>query len=329
MEEERLVFNKVNANVLKAYLCARISEIVDEMVDRRHTQKKKAAARRVELRIPVDLLHPEFVRAFSLDAYRDGVLASLVSSIVENNFFSSEDGKLEDGAESVLILTPLETRILSCVPRESSLYVDVADVKALAGRLKNPPTELECGGVRYSLDARHVDDFINTALRDGLIALDEKSSLKDSMYCLDEELLCAMRRRFMRSPQISQGLISRSRLHDYLVRAMTREEHKIYVGLRDPEAAEVLGLETVCLGDFTYVKYTSLVSALSASIDRCSKRMHEDVYARLAHVVPENTRMNVSKLVDALTVQTTRMEASVQGLSPSSACDECAELSAP
>ncbi|WZD65374.1 DNA-binding virion core protein [Bovine papular stomatitis virus] len=322
MEEERLVFNKVNANVLKAYLCARISEIVDEMVDRRHMQKKKSAARRVELRIPVDLLHPEFVRAFSLDAYKDGVLASLVSSIVENNFFSPADGKLVEGAERVLLLTPLETRILGCVPRESSLYIDVTDVKALAGRLKSPPSCIECAGARYEIDARHVDDFINSALRDGLISLDERSSLKDSMYCVDEELLCAMRQRFMRSPQISMGLISRSRLHDYLMRAMTREEQRIYVGLKDPASAAVLGLETVCLGDFTYVKYTALVSALSAAIDRCNKRMHEDVYVRLAHVVPENSRMNVTKLVDALTVPTTRMEQPVQGLSPVACGDE-------
>ncbi|ASC55606.1 putative DNA-binding virion core protein-like protein [Seal parapoxvirus] len=318
MEDDKLVFNKVNANVLKAYLCSRISEIVDEMVDRRHMQKKKSVARRVELRIPVDLLHPKFVRAFSLDSYKDGVLASLVTSIVENNFFSSEDGKLIAGAERVLILTPLETRILNCVPRESSLFIDVSDVKALAGRLKSPPSYICCGGARYDIDARHVDDFINVAIHDGLITLDEKSSLKDSMYCVDEALLSAMRKRFMRSPQISQGLISRSRLHDYLTRAMTREEFKIYVGLKDPCSAEVLGLETVCLGDFTYVKHTALVLALSAHIDRCSKRMHEDVYCRLAHLVPDNARMNVSKLVESLTVPAARVELSAEGMT--SAC---------
>ncbi|AKU76519.1 DNA-binding virion protein [Orf virus] len=315
MEDERLIFNKVNANVLKAYLCSRISDIVDEMVDRRHLQKKKSVARRVEMRIPVDLLHAPFVQEFALGAYRDGVLASLVSSIVENNFFSPDDGKLVDGAERVLILTPLETRILGCVPRESSLYIDVADVKALANRLKLPPSHIECGGTRYDIDARHVDDFINVVANDGLLVLDEKSSIKDSMYVVDEELLCAMRRRFMRSPQISQGLISRSRLHDYLMRSMTREEQKIFVALKDAESADVLGLETVCLGDFVYAKHTALVSALSASLDRCSKRMHDDVYARLAHLVPDNTRMNVSKLVESLTVQSTRMELG-SGLSP-------------
>ncbi len=315
MEDERLIFNKVNANVLKAYLCSRISDIVDEMVDRRHLQKKKSVARRVEMRIPVDLLHAPFVQEFALGAYRDGVLASLVSSIVENNFFSPDDGKLVDGAERVLILTPLETRILGCVPRESSLYIDVSDVKALANRLKSPPAHIECGGTRYDIDARHVDDFINVVANDGLLVLDEKSSIKDSMYVVDEELLCAMRRRFMRSPQISQGLISRSRLHDYLMRSMTREEQKIFVALKDAESADVLGLETVCLGDFVYAKHTALVSALSASLDRCSKRMHDDVYARLAHLVPDNTRMNVSKLVESLTVQSTRMELG-SGLSP-------------
>ncbi len=315
MEDERLIFNKVNANVLKAYLCSRISDIVDEMVDRRHLQKKKSVARRVEMRIPVDLLHAPFVQEFALGAYRDGVLASLVSSIVENNFFSPDDGKLVDGAERVLILTPLETRILGCVPRESSLYIDVSDVKALANRLKSPPSHIECGGARYDIDARHVDDFINVVANDGLLVLDEKSSIKDSMYVVDEELLCAMRRRFMRSPQISQGLISRSRLHDYLMRSMTREEQKIFVALKDAESADVLGLETVCLGDFVYAKHTALVSALSASLDRCSKRMHDDVYARLAHLVPDNTRMNVSKLVESLTVQSTRMELG-SGLSP-------------
>ncbi|ADC53931.1 DNA-binding virion core protein [Pseudocowpox virus] len=321
MEDERLIFNKVNANVLKAYLCSRISDIVDEMVDRRHLQKKKSVARRVELRIPVDLLHAPFVREFALGAYRDGVLASLVSSIVENNFFSPDDGKLVDGAERVLILTPLETRILGCVSRESSLYVDVSDVKALASRLKSPPSHIECGGRRYDIDARHVDDFINVAANDGLLVLDEKSSIKDSMYAVDEELLTAMRRRFMRSPQIAQGLISRSRLHDYLMRSMTREEQKIFVALKDAESADVLGLETVCLGDFVYVKHTALVAALSASLDRCSKRMHEDVYERLAHLVPDNSRMNVAKLVESLTVQSTRMDLGA-GLSPSSGGEE-------
>ncbi|WOC29281.1 DNA-binding virion protein [Equine parapoxvirus] len=315
MDDDRLVFNKVNANALKTFLCARISEIVDELVDRRHSLKKKAAARRVEARIPVDLLHADFVRAFGLGAYADGVLASLVASIVENNFFSPGDGKLVAGAERVLVLSALETRILALVPRESSLYVDVGDVKALAARLKSPPSHVDFAGRRYDIDANNVDDFINEAMRDGLVVLDEKSSIKDSMYAVDEELLAAMRRRFMRSPQISQGVISRSRLHDYLARALAREEHRIYVALRDPATAAALALETVELGDFTYVKHTALAAALSASIDRCSKRMHEDVYARLAHLVPENARVNVSKLVESLTVPTARL---ASGESPQS-----------
>ncbi|CCD83219.1 encapsidated DNA-binding protein [Squirrelpox virus] len=297
---DQLVLNSVSARALKAHLVARISEIVDEMVVRKCPGKKKLQAKRQELRIPVDLIQPEFVKRFGLCGYKNGVLVSLLSSLVENNFFP--DGKLDPSGAEELILTDIERKIISMIPRESPLYIDSGDVKTLTARLRSSASEFEFRGETYRMTPDKIEDIINQMLVTDAIRVDEKSSSKDSVYVLDDELLDVLKSRLFRCPQVKDNCISRTRLYDYFSRVTKPDESRIYVILRDPCIARALGVESVTVGEFTYTKYTMLVNALSAHVDRYSKRFSDGFYESISEFVKDNEKVNISRVVEYLTV---------------------------
>lgn len=108
-------------------------------------------------------------------------------------------------------------------------------------------------------------------VKDESIQLDEKSSIKDSMYVIPDELIDVLKTRLFRSPQVKDNIISRTRLYDYFTRVTKRDESSIYVILKDPRIASILSLETVKMGAFMYTKHSMLTNAISSRVDRYSK----------------------------------------------------------
>ncbi|ADZ29405.1 DNA-binding core protein [Cowpox virus] len=298
--EDQLVFNSISARALKAYFTAKINEMVDELVTRKCPQKKKSQAKKPEVRIPVDLVKSSFVKKFGLCNY-GGILISLINSLVENNFFT-KDGKLDDTGKKELVLTDVEKRILNTIDKSSPLYIDISDVKVLAARLKRSATQFNFNGHTYHLENDKIEDLINQLVKDESIQLDEKSSIKDSMYVIPDELIDVLKTRLFRSPQVKDNIISRTRLYDYFTRVTKRDESSIYVILKDPRIANILSLETVKMGAFMYTKHSMLTNAISSRVDRYSKKFQESFYEDIAEFVKENERVNVSRVVECLTV---------------------------
>ncbi|WAB04255.1 Telomere-binding protein I1, partial [Monkeypox virus] len=61
-------------------------------------------------------------------------------------------------------------------------------------------------------------------------------------------------------------------------------------------------LETVKMGAFMYTKHSMLTNAISSRVDRYSKKFQESFYEDIAEFVKENERVNVSRVVECLTV---------------------------
>ncbi|ATI21151.1 DNA-binding core protein [Eastern grey kangaroopox virus] len=303
---EQLVLNSINAKALKAYLTARISDIVDELVAKKTTAKKKAQAKKPEAKIPLDLINPCFVERFGLGGYKDGVLNSLITSLVENNYF--ENGKLKRGDHRELVLLDVEKEILARVDPCSALNIDVGDVKTLANRLRVNANCFEFRGHVYHLEQNRTEDIINQLIRHAAISLDTKNSIKDSFYTISDELMEVFKTRLFRCPQVKDNVISRTRLYDYLTRMTKPDDSRIYVILRDQRIANILDIETVLVEPFTYTKYTLLVAAIANNVDKYSKRFNDSFYDSIAEYVKDNEKINIAKVVDYLTISTVKLD---------------------
>ncbi|WAH71005.1 DNA-binding core protein [Eptesipox virus] len=307
VDEDQLVLNSISARALKCYFITKFNEMVDELVTKKYPQKKKAQSKRPETRIPIDLIKKEFVKKFSLDQYTDGVLVSLINSLVENNYFTTE-GKLNKSACEELVLTETEKRILDKITPCSPLYIDISDVKTLSTRLKTSAKEFEYNNVVYKLQADKIEDLINQLVQNKVIKLDEKCSVKDSVYNIPENLVLLFKTRLFKSPQVKDNAITKTRLYDYFNRVTKPDETKIYVILKDPKIAEVLEVDTVKHGSFLYTKHSMLINAISSNVDRYSKKFQESFYEKIAEFIKDNEKVNVSKVIECLIVPNITLE---------------------
>ncbi|AAR07399.1 43L [Yaba monkey tumor virus] len=299
--EEQIVLNNISARALKTYFTSKISDIVDELVIKKYPQKKKSQVKKPETRIPVDLIKEDFVKKFKLENYSSGVLTSLINSLVENNYFSS-DGKLTEDAKKELVITEVEKKILSSISPSSPLYIDISDVKTLSSRLKTSASSFFFKDCTYNLEPDKIEELINQLSKNKAILLDEKSSVKDSVYLLTNELLDVLKTRLFRCPQVKDNFISKTRLYDYFTRVTKHDDLKIYVILKDEKIADILGIETIKIGSFIYTKHSMLVNSISVHIDRYSKKFQETFYENIAEFVRDNEKINVSKVVECLIV---------------------------
>ncbi len=300
-DNDGLVLNNISARALKTYFMAKIGEMVDELVTKKYPQKKKLQYKRPDTRIPVDLIKKEFVDRFNLSNYENGVSVSLINSLVENNYFGT-DGKLDLEETEELVITEIEKRILENLDKSSPLYIDVGDVKTLSSRLKTSANCFNYKDKCYRVKSDKIEDLINQLLEDGVIYLDEKSSIKDSVYSVPEDFLDILKIRLFRCPQAKDGYISRIRLFDYFNRVTKQDTCSIYVILKDKKIAEALGIETVNVGNFIYTKHSVLVNSISGNMDRYSKKFQDCFYESIAEFVKDNEKINVSKVVECLTV---------------------------
>ncbi|ADT91075.1 DNA binding protein [Cotia virus SPAn232] len=299
--EDKLVLNSVSARRLKVYFTSRINQMVDELVAKKYPQKKKLQTRRLDNRIPIDLIKKDFVKRFKLENYNNGVLSVLINSLVENTYFS-KDGKLNECGKKELVFTETEKEILSIIDIESPLYIDIGDVKTLASRLKTSASSFTYNGTTYTIEADKIEDLINQLTKNNDITLDEKSSIKDNVYIIPDELIDILKNRLFRSPQVKDNTISRIRLYDYFTRVSKNEHNNIYVIIKDIKIAEILGIETINLGAFTYTKHSILVNAISTNVDRYTKKFTEKFYEKFAEFVKDNDKINVSKVIECLIV---------------------------
>nr|WGO62672.1 DNA-binding virion core protein [Wadden Sea poxvirus] len=299
--EDQLVLNSINAKALKIYFTSKINDMVDELVTYKYVQKKKIQNKKPESRIPVDLIKKEFVDSFGLTNYNNGVLISLINSLIENNFFL-EDGKLGNVDNKELVLTEIEKHILKKIPRYSPLYIDISDVKVLSTRLKKTANSFEFKSYQYQLEIDKIEELINQLIKNEAILLDEKSSTKDSIYIISDELLDIFKNRLFKCPQVKDNTISRTRLYDYFTRITKYEDPRIYIIIKDKKIADILEIDTVKIGSFLYTKHSILVNSISSHIDRYTKRFYEPFYEKIAEFVKDNEKVNVSKVVDLLTV---------------------------
>ncbi|AWU47088.1 DNA-binding core protein [Sea otter poxvirus] len=300
--DDKLVLNSISARILKTYLSNRISEIIDELVIRRPLAKKKSQLKRNEPRIPIDLINPQFVRKFKLCNYKSGILTSLITSLVENNYFTSS-GKLDINNSAELVLTDIERKILDSICVSSSLYIDTSDVRVLSNRLKTPANIIEFNGHVYNIDNEHIEELINQMVEDDTIKIDDVCSVKDSVLIISDELLDVLRFRLFRAPQVKEGCITKTRLYDYFNRATKLDDQKIYVILKDQCIADRLCIETIKIGNFHYTKYSILANIISSNVDRCMKKFEDEFYEKIAEFVKENEKINVSRVIESLTIQ--------------------------
>ncbi|AAF17920.1 gp038L [Rabbit fibroma virus] len=305
--DDQLILNSISARALKNYFTSKINNMVDELVAKKYPQKKKSPVRRLDTRIPIDLIKSEFVKKFKLDTYTNGILSVLINSLVENNYFS-KDGKLNDDAQQDLILNDVEKKILSKIPKDSPLYIDIGDVKTLSSRLRTVAKSFTYNDHEYTLENDKIEELINKLVRNGDIILEEKFSIKDSVYTIPDELLDVLKSRLFRCPQIKDNMISKTRLYDYFTRVTKHEESKIYVILKDKRIADILCIDTIELGSFIYTKYSMLINAIASNVDRYSKRFQEKFYESISEFVKDNEKINVSKVVECLIVPSITME---------------------
>ncbi|QDJ95015.1 DNA-binding core protein [Hypsugopox virus] len=307
VDDDQLVLNSISARALKNYFISKINEMVDELVTKKYPQKKKAQIKRPEMRIPIDLIKQDFVKKFSLQQYKDGVLTSLINSLVENNYFS-KDGKLEQHAHSELVLSETEKHILQKISPCSPLYIDISDVKTLSSRLKTSAKSFEYENVTYTLQADKIEDLINQLAQNKVIKLDEKCSIKDSVYIIPDELITLLKTRLFRAPQVKDNAITKTRLYDYFNRVIKQDETKIYVILKDSKIADVLNVDTVKYGAFLYTKHSMLVNAISSNVDRYSKKFQDSFYEKIAEFIKDNEKVNVSRVVEYLIIPNISLE---------------------
>ncbi|AMB18371.1 M038L [Myxoma virus] len=305
--EDQLILNSISARALKNYFTSKINNMVDELVAKKYPQKKKTPVRRLDTRIPIDLIKHEFVKKFKLDTYTNGILSVLINSLVENNYFS-KDGKLNDDAQEDLILNDVEKKILLKIPKDSPLYIDIGDVKTLSSRLKTVAKSFTYNEHKYTLENDKIEELINQLVRNGDIVLEEKFSIKDSVYTVPDDLLDVLKSRLFRCPQVKDNMISKMRLYDYFTRVTKHEESKIYVILKDKRIADILSIDTIELGSFIYTKYSMLINAIASNVDRYSKRFQEKFYESISEFVKDNEKINVSKVVECLIVPSITMD---------------------
>ncbi|UOX38695.1 putative DNA binding virion core protein [Finch poxvirus] len=308
-QNDQLVLNSISAKALKSYLNAKISEAIDELVAKKNVPKKKTQSKKPENRIPLDLINKDFVSKFNLQGYKGGVLNSLICSLVENNYF--ENGKLKKGSCNELVLLDIEKEILSKIDKESNLNIDVLDVKVLANRLKVNADKFEFKGHVYHLEQNKTEDIINQLIKNSAISMDMKNTIKDTFYVISEDLLDVFKNRLFKCPQVKDNIISRTRLYEYLMKATKPDESKIYVILKDKKIADILNIETITLDQFIYTKYSLLISAISNQIDKYSKKFNDQFYESISEYIKDNEKINLSKVVEYLTVSTVKIDNNV------------------
>ncbi|QGM48748.1 MPPV-124 DNA-binding virion protein [Magpiepox virus 2] len=308
-QNDQLVLNSISAKALKSYLNTKISEAIDELVAKKNVPKKKTQSKKPENKIPLDLINKDFVSKFGLQDYKGGVLNSLICSLVENNYF--ENGKLKKGSCNELVLLDIEKEILSKIDKDSNLNIDVLDVKVLANRLKVNADRFEFKGHVYHLEQNKTEDIINQLIKNSAISMDMKNTIKDTFYVISEDLLEVFKNRLFKCPQVKDNIISRTRLYEYLMKATKPDESKIYVIIKDKKIADILNIETITLDQFIYTKYSLLISAISNQIDKYSKKFNDQFYESISEYIKDNEKINLSKVVEYLTVSTVKIDNNV------------------
>ncbi|ALA62438.1 DNA-binding virion protein [Turkeypox virus] len=303
---DQLVLNSISAKALKSYLTTKISEAIDELAAKKNAPKKKTQTKKPENRIPLDLINKNFVEKFGLCSYKDGVLNSLICSLLENNCF--ENGKLRHGPHEELVLLDIEKEILSKIDMQSSLNIDVLDVKVLANRLKINADSFEFKGHVYHLEQNKTEEIMNQLLKNSAICMDMKNTIKDTFYIISDDLLEVFKNRLFKCPQVKDNIISRTRLYEYLSKATKPDDSKIYVILKDAKIAKILNIDTITVDNFIYTKHSLLVSAISSQIDKYSKKFNEQFYTSISEYIKDNEKINLSKVVEYLTISNVKID---------------------
>ncbi|ART91524.1 DNA-binding core protein I1L ortholog [Fowlpox virus] len=307
---DQLVLNSISAKALKSYLTTKIAEAIDELAAKKNSPKKKAQTKKPENRIPLDLINKNFVSKFGLKGYKDGVLNSLICSLVENNYF--ENGKLKRGKHDELVLLDIEKEILARIDENSSLNIDVLDVKVLANRLRTNADRFEFKGHTYYLEQNKTEDIINQLIKNSAISMDMKNTIKDTFYMISDELLDVFKNRLFKCPQVKDNIISRARLYEYFIKATKPDDSKIYVILKDDNIAKILNIETIVIDHFIYTKHSLLVSSISNQIDKYSKKFNDQFYSSISEYIKDNEKINLSKVIEYLTISTMKIENTVE-----------------
>ncbi|AYO89684.1 putative DNA-binding virion core protein [Fowlpox virus] len=307
---DQLVLNSISAKALKSYLTTKIAEAIDELAAKKNSPKKKAQTKKPENRIPLDLINKNFVSKFGLKGYKDGVLNSLICSLVENNYF--ENGKLKRGKHDELVLLDIEKEILARIDENSSLNIDVLDVKVLANRLRTNADRFEFKGHTYYLEQNKTEDIINQLIKNSAISMDMKNTIKDTFYMISDELLDVFKNRLFKCPQVKDNIISRARLYEYFIKATKPDDSKIYVILKDNNIAKILNIETIVIDHFIYTKHSLLVSSISNQIDKYSKKFNDQFYSSISEYIKDNEKINLSKVIEYLTISTVKIENTVE-----------------
>ncbi|AID46828.1 virion protein [Penguinpox virus] len=307
---DQLVLNSISAKALKSYLTTKIAEAIDELAAKKNSPKKKTQTKKPENRIPLDLINKNFVSKFGLKGYKDGVLNSLICSLVENNYF--ENGKLKRGKHDELVLLDIEKEILSKIDENSSLNIDVLDVKVLANRLRTNADRFEFKGHTYYLEQNKTEDIINQLIKNSAISMDMKNTIKDTFYMISDDLLDVFKNRLFKCPQVKDNIISRARLYEYFIKATKPDDSKIYVILKDENIAKILNIETIVIDHFIYTKHSLLVSSISNQIDKYSKKFNDQFYSSISEYIKDNEKINLSKVIEYLTISTVKIENTVE-----------------
>nr|WIK87433.1 virion protein [Oriental turtle dovepox virus] len=303
---DQLVLNSISAKALKSYLTTKIAEAIDELAAKKNSPKKKTQTKKPENRIPLDLINKNFVSKFGLKGYKDGVLNSLICSLIENNYF--ENGKLKRGKHDELVLLDIEKEILAKIDENSSLNIDVLDVKVLANRLRTNADRFEFKGHTYYLEQNKTEDIINQLIKNSAISMDMKNTIKDTFYMISDDLLDVFKNRLFKCPQVKDNIISRARLYEYFIKATKPDDSKIYVILKDENIAKILNIETIVIDHFIYTKHSLLVSSISNQIDKYSKKFNDQFYSSISEYIKDNEKINLSKVIDYLTISTVKIE---------------------
>ncbi|AUD40193.1 DNA binding virion core protein [Flamingopox virus FGPVKD09] len=307
---DQLVLNSISAKALKSYLTTKIAEAIDELAAKKNSPKKKTQTKKPENRIPLDLINKNFVSKFGLKGYKDGVLNSLICSLVENNYF--ENGKLKRGKHDELVLLDIEKEILAKIDENSSLNIDVLDVKVLANRLRTNADRFEFKGHTYYLEQNKTEDIINQLIKNSAIYMDMKNTIKDTFYMISDDLLDVFKNRLFKCPQVKDNIISRARLYEYFIKATKPDDSKIYVILKDENIAKILNIETIVIDHFIYTKHSLLISSISNQIDKYSKKFNDQFYSSISEYIKDNEKINLSKVIEYLTISTVKIENTVE-----------------
>ncbi|AVD69206.1 ORF087 [Saltwater crocodilepox virus] len=307
-QAEGIILNNINAKLLKTYLMGKVNEAIDELVCKKIISKKKTSQKKYENKIPLDLINRDFVNKFNLSGYKDGILMSLIVSLIENTYF--EHGRLKRSLCQELPLVPYERDILCSIDEDSPLNIDSGDVKTLANRLKLNANSFTYKNITYVLEPNKNEEIINALVKNGAIRFEQKLSVKDSYYSIDEELLRLLKERFFRLPQVKDGVASRLKLYDFFTRIVKNDDTKIYVALKDESVGMMMGVPTVYIAPFHYTKLSILSSTIYENIDKYSKKFIHEFYDKIAEYIKDKDteKVNVSRVIETLTLPTVKIE---------------------